>query len=203
MKKKTNIILLLVVALIQFGAIAWLIMRYENVVKNGVECRFACQAYDPHDPFRGRFLRVRVEDTCAYDGGIAADSYRVPVWVKIDPQGGTNGLSKVVKCADKPEDSGLWVHISSANLQYNLRWNHREEDESSDDFYRRRKESGMIARIQFPDKFFLNERIARKAEGIIIKRMNEAVAVYKVMYNSAVLTDIVIGGKSILELARE
>lgn len=192
MKKKTNIILLFAVALIQFGAIAWLIMRYENVVKNGVECRFACQAYDPHDPFLGRFLRVRVEDTCAYDGGIAAGYYRVPIWVKIDPQGGTNGLSKAVKCADKPEDSGLWVHISSANLQ-----------ESTDDFYRRQKESGMIARIQFPDKFFLNERIARKAEVIITKRMNEAVAVYKVMYNSAVLTDIVIGGKSILELARE
>ena len=54
MNKKTLIAAVALVA--QVAAISWLIWRYERVVSQGTEVRFACQAYDPYDPLRGRCL---------------------------------------------------------------------------------------------------------------------------------------------------
>ena len=62
MNKKTLVVAVALVA--QVAAISWLIWRYERVVSQGVEVRFACQAYDPYDPLRGRYLRTSVREDC-------------------------------------------------------------------------------------------------------------------------------------------
>ena len=48
MKSSLKIWGLAAVLAVQFAALGWIIARYERVVTGGVECRFACQAYDPH-----------------------------------------------------------------------------------------------------------------------------------------------------------
>jgi len=35
---------------VQMGVIGWIVQKNERLLCDGTECRFACEAYDPHDP---------------------------------------------------------------------------------------------------------------------------------------------------------
>ena len=60
MKRILLVAVVLVTLVAQLGVIGCFAYRNERLLREGVECRFACQAYDPHDPFRGKYLRVSV-----------------------------------------------------------------------------------------------------------------------------------------------
>lgn len=167
------------VVAVQLAALGWIIGRFERVVRTGTEVRFACRAYDPYDPLRGRYLRMRVEENCSYAEGFKPDSWRFGAFVRIDPTGGTNGLSRVVACAGEPGAEGLWVRLEDLR-QY-----------------------GDTAQVTFPDQFFMNERLAPEAEKILRDRTASAVAVYRATSAGMVLTDVEIDGVSIAELARK
>ena len=64
MKVITKTALASTVLVVQIAAICWLIWRYESIVRHGTEVRFRCEAYDPYDPLRGRYLRTTVRETC-------------------------------------------------------------------------------------------------------------------------------------------
>lgn len=179
MKSSLKIWGLAAVLAVQFAALGWIIARYERVVLGGVECRFACQAYDPYDPFRGRFLRMQVREDCPLVPGFEPDHWKFEAFVQIDPVGETNGLAKVVECAPQPGAEGLWVRM--------------------DRLYK----SGSMAQVNFPNQFFMNERLAPAAERILRERMTSAVAVYRVTPSGMVLTDIEIDGTPIAELAKK
>ena len=98
---------------VQCVAIGWLVWRYESIVRFGKEVRFRCEAYDPYDPLRGRYLRVTVRETCTNlldraDGKAWETTYGAGLFAKLEP--GTNGLWRVAAVADSmPADGGLFA----------------------------------------------------------------------------------------------
>lgn len=198
MKKKTLFVAL--VLLVQIAAIGFLVVRYERVVSQGTEVRFKCQAYDPYDPLRGRYLRTSVEqETANLPHSITNIDYRLRnrFVARIEP--GTNGLWRVAEVALAPTEEGLWVKPKSSHLDYRLPWRDHTSDEKWEDFEKRREASGLVARVKFPDQLFISEKIAPEAEDLLRKKSDDAVAVYRVHNGEIVITDIEIGGKSILK----
>lgn len=203
MNKKTLIIAFALVA--QVAAISWLIWRYECVVSQGVEVRFACQAYDPYDPLRGRYLRTRVSEDCtnmAFQvGETNRYEFRNKLFARLESNG-TNGLWRVAEVAAHPRAEGLWVRPKGSSVEYRIGWSERGKDEKWENFSKRRERSGWKAVVTFPDQLFVNEKLAPEAEKVLQKAAGKsAVAVYRVYKGEIVITDIEVEGKSVAEVA--
>ena len=203
MNKKTLIIAVALVA--QVVAISWLIRRYERVVSQGVEVRFACQAYDPYDPLRGRYLRTRVSEDCtnmAFQvGETNRYEFRNKLFARLESNG-TNGLWRVAEVAAHPRAEGLWVRPKGSSVEYRIGWSERGKDEKWENFSKRRERSGWKAVVTFPDQLFVNEKLAPEAEKVLQKAAGKsAVAVYRVYKGEIVITDIEVEGKSVAEVA--
>ena len=205
MNRKTLIVAVALVA--QVAAIGWLIWRYERVVSQGTEVRFACQAYDPYDPLRGRYLRTRVSEDCTNMAFRACETNRHEfydkLFARLEPNG-ADGLWRVAEVALEPSAEGLWVRPKSSSIEYCLGWSDRGKNEEWDDFDKRKKASGLKAVVTFPDQLFVNEKLAPEAEMVLRKHTGKsAVAVYRVLDGEMVITDIEIDGKPIAQFTRE
>lgn len=205
MNRKTLIVTIALVA--QIAAIGWLIWRYERVVSQGTEVRFACQAYDPYDPLRGRYLRTSVREDCTNIAFQVCETnryvFRNKLFARLEPSG-TNGLWRVAEVAVAPGVEGLWVRPKGASIEYRLGWPERGKDEKWDAFNKRQKKSGLKAVVNFPDQLFVNEKVAPEAEKVLSKHTGKsAVAVYRVLNGEMVITDIEIDGKPIAQFTRE
>jgi hypothetical protein len=217
MMKKS--IFLIAALVIQCSAIGWLIFRYERVVAKGTEVRFNCQAYDPYDPLRGRYLRVNVRESTtniaeevrrkidSSDGyrPILEKADRKAVLVRVEPN--TNGVWRVVEAAFTPSNEGVWIKPKDITVDY-LSYSEREDKEDWSEFKKRRKASGVFIQAEMPNQLFINETIAKKAEKILqeatsVKGKKGAVAVYRVLNNEIVITDIEIKDKSVKAIAKE
>ena len=202
---RTNALLTVVVLAIQCAAIGWLIWRYEDIVRNGTEVRFLCQAYDPYDPLRGRYLRTTVREVCPGEGFIEDWRGRnATLYAKLEPS--TNKLWRVVSVAEAPQGDGLWVKPRSVYIERAIKWSDRRKGESWDDFEKRRNASPQVTSVVLPDQLFVNERLAPVAEKVLRDATSAkgkgAVAVYRAKNGEIVITDIEIDGKSVLALAR-
>ena len=175
MMKKS--IFLIAALVIQCLAIGWLIFRYERVVTKGTEVRFNCQAYDPYDPLRGRYLRVNVRESTTNIAEeirrkfASSDSYpilekadRKAVLVRVAPN--TNGVWRVVEAAFTPSNEGVWIKPKDITVDY-LSYSEREDKEDWSEFEKRRKDSGVFIQAEMPNQLFINETIAKKAEKIL------------------------------------
>ena len=205
MNKKTLIVAVALAA--QVAAICWLIWRYERVVSQGSEVRFACQAYDPYDPLRGRYLRTRVSEDCTNMTFRVCETnryeFRNTLFARLEPSG-TNGLWRVAEVAVEPGAEGLWVRPKSSSIDYRLEWSEQKKDEKWDDFNKRQKKSGLKAVVTFPDQLFINEKLAPEAEKVLRQHTGKsAVAVYRVLNGEMVITDIEIDGRPIAQFTRE
>lgn len=207
MMKKS--IFLIAALVIQCLAIGWLIFRYERVVTKGTEVRFNCQAYDPYDPLRGRYLRVNVRESTTNiaeeirrkfaSGVILEKADRKSVLVRVEPN--ANGVWRVVEAAFTPSNEGVWIKPKDITVAYNLSYSEREDTEDWSEFNKRRKASGVKIVAEMPNQLFINETIAKKAEKILQEATSVkgkgAVAVYRVLNNEIVITDIEIEDKSV------
>ena len=205
MNKKTLIVAVALVA--QVAAIGWLIWRYERVVSQGTEVRFACQAYDPYDPLRGRYLRTRVSEDCTNMAFQVCETNRYEfhdkLFARLEPNG-TNGLWRVAEVAVEPKAEGLWVRPKRSSIEYRLGWSDRGKDEKWEAFNKRQTTLGLKAVVTFPDQLFVNEKLAPEAEKVLRKHTGKsAVAVYRVLNGEMVITDIEIDGKPIAQFTRE
>ncbi len=57
--------------------------------------------------------------------------------------------------------------------------------------------------VEFPDRLFMNEKLAPTAEKILAKKTDSAVAVFRALDGEIIITDIEIEGRPILSAARE
>lgn len=207
MKFNKGFVVAAVALAVQIAAIGWLVWRYERIVLNGTEVRLRCQAYDPYDPLRGRYLSMTVREDCTnilFDASEWSEYDRYnDVFVQLAEIPGSNGLCRVEAVAKKPTASGLWAKPKWVQMEYVLGYNDKGKDESYDDFDARREKSGKKAVVSFPDQLFVNEKVAPEAEKLLRERTASAVAVYRVLDGEAVLTDIEIDGKPILSAVRE
>ena len=201
MKRTTLVALVLAV---QGLALGWLILRYERTVAQGVEVRFPCTAYDPYDPLRGRYLQMTVEErTATLPSSVTNLDYGLKdkFVVRLEPT--TNGLWHVAEAAFEPKKEGVWVRPKSSRMDYRLTSRDQRKKESWKDFNQRRMASGPAVCATFPDRLFVNEKLAPAAEKLLREKSRDAVAVYRVLGGRIVLTDIELNGKSVLKWARE
>lgn len=218
---KSNIgkaVLASVILAAQCVAVGWLVWRYESVVRHGTEVRFRCEAYDPYDPLRGRYLRTTVRETCTNllarsDCKEWKSTYKANLFAKLEPS--TNRLWRISAVADTIPASdaadanakSLWIKAHSANVERSLSWSARGKDESWEAFTARRDKSPFAASVSLPDQLFVNERIASAAENVLRDATSangkSVVAVYRVKDGEIVITDIEIDGKSVIALAHD
>lgn len=171
--------------------LAGLVASYESVMRLGEEVRFRCSAYDPYDPLRGRYLQASVVETCtnvppSAEGETPLRGVRESGLVaKVERADGSNGLFRVVQVADRPRDDGLWV--SPKSVSFNTRGG---------------VQYGLEASVSFPDRLFLNEKLASTADGLLRKKSDRAVAVYRAWRGRIVLVDIEIDGESVVSATR-
>lgn len=190
MSKPLRLAAFAAVLVVHFAAFAWLIGRYERLVTDGTECRFPCAAYDPADPFRGRYLRLNVEMPTPVPQEISTNYWRRGTWyrpcplaVKIEPREDGTGLSRIVAVAEKPTDDGLWLRKCPVRPSYD--------------------EKGT-AHVLLPNQYFLNENLAAEGERVLrVPDATNCVAVYRVRDGRIVLTGIEVAGRPIEDLIRE
>lgn len=205
MKRILLVAVVLVTLVAQLGVIGYFADRNERLLREGVECRFACQAYDPHDPFRGKYLRVSVTaeftDLSVFGLGddVREEDFRTlsDRWIRIDPQGGRRGLSRIVACADEPSGTGVWTRVKSVSPTFVLSYSDRREKEDWKAFEKRRRASGVKGTAELPSRYFISERLAAEAEDAINSGSGRMVAVYRVGGGRIVLTGIEIDGQPI------
>ena len=207
MKTITKTVLATTVLVVQIVAICWLIWRYESIVRHGTEVRFRCEAYDPYDPLRGRYLRTTVRETCPeIVGGMEGPGNMDAAYAKLVPS--TNGLWHIAAVAKTPQSDGeLWIKPKWVRIEHSLQWSAKGKDESWEDFQKRRDASPLAATVALPDQLFLNEHLAPAAEKVLRDATSAkgkgAVAVYRARDGEIVITDIEIDGKSVIARARE
>lgn len=190
MSKPTHLAALAAILIVHFAAFAWLIGRYERIVTDGTECRFPCSAYDPSDPFRGRFLQINVEVRAPVSHEIFTNRLQNGTWyrpcplaVKIEPNGGDAGLSRIAAIAEKPTDEGLWLREHPVRRVYG---------------------TNDTVRIQLPNQYFLNEKLADEGDQLLrTAKASDCVAVYRVRDGRIVLTEIEVKGRPVEDLIRE
>ena len=207
MKINKGFVVAAVALAVQIAAIGWLVWRYERIVLNGTEVRLKCQAYDPYDPLRGRYLSMTVREDCTnilFDASEQSEhDHRNDVFVQLVEIPGSNGLYRVEAVATEPTNGGLWARPKWVRMEYALGYSDKGKDESYDDFHARREKSGRKAVVSFPDQLFVNEKVAPEAEKLLRERTASAIAVYRVLDGEAVLTDIEIADKPILSVVKE
>lgn len=175
--------------------LAGLVASYESVMRLGEEVRFRCSAYDPYDPLRGRYLQASVVETCtnvppSAEGETPLRGVRESGLVaKVERADGSNGLFRVVQVADRPLDDGLWV--SPKSVSFNTRGGVQYGPDAP-----------LEASVSFPDRLFLNEKLASTADGLLRKKSDRAVAVYRAWRGRIVLVDIEIDGESVVSATR-
>lgn len=180
---------ILVILLAQLAVLGAIIWRWEEVVRKGIEFRVPCQAYDPSNPWRGRYLRsvVRADVTVVTNHVIVApvDQYEPlpPGFVMVDKHSVTSTPPLLVYKDEEPTlNPPFWFNSKGATSR-NGKW-----------------------QIDLPNTLYIPERIADNADRILAHNnssgtTNRAVAVFRAWKGDVVITDIEIDGIPIEELA--
>lgn len=198
MKKAVWIRLAAVALAVQAAGLGWLVARYERVLAQGEEIRVPCEGFDPSDPLRGRYLQVAARLDCDEVEGREGGEWqwdwgtRKRYHALLEPaDGGGPATHRVARVALSPGEEGLWVKASDC-------WGTWDAEG---------KKWKFPARVSFPGKLFLDERLAGEADRIFRERLRDAeghrpVAVYRAWKGLLVIADVEIDGVSIRELAR-
>ncbi len=194
MKRMHNLACLLLALGLQMAAILGMIGRYEWICRKGEEVRIPCQAYDPLDPFRGRYLRMSVRErySDSQEGGYPPMGYtgkgsRAPYARFAPGERQENGkvLHHIVEVAQEPSQEGLWMQCLQCYLDFHVADPARPE-----------KKTALV--LEFPHQFFLPEKYASRAEKLLAENPDDGVAVYRVWRGKGVLVDVEVKGISLL-----
>jgi uncharacterized membrane-anchored protein len=174
-----------VLCLVQLGAAASGIARYERVLSSGKAVLLEVAPVDPSDPFRGRYVTLSFALTRTphplkgqapeYDG----TAYIV---LKLDAQ---NVATVDYVTATRPT-SGLW-----------LEGEHASPDDTGKQYY-----------VGLPfDRFYMNEELAPAAElayrDAVTSERGRSHARVRLANGTAVIEDVLLDGVSIDKAARE
>ena len=168
-----------VIFAIQWIVPAMMIVGQEVVLDKGQEIKIECQPIDPYDPFRGRYVRVRLNLSLPENMELPEEFHeqqRVYAHLMLDEE----GFVEVKEITAEEPENVLYVR---GNIP---RW-------------RGAFELGL-------DRYYMNEKLAPEAEKIVRTNIREDSTVWaslKVWKGRAVLTGIFVDGVPIEELARK
>ncbi len=186
---KKAILAILLAQLAVLGAMIW---RYEEVVRKGIEFRVPCRAYDPRNPWRGRYLRstVTADVTVVTNHVIVAvDPVRYQElgagYVMVDKHSVTGAPPLLVYKDEEPTlNPPFWFAVKRV----------------------RSSTAASSWQIDLPNTLYIPERIANNADKILSQSLsqgetNRAVAVFRAWKGDVVITGLEIDGTPIEKLA--
>lgn len=161
-----------------------MIFEQESVLKTGTVYKFKTQPIDPTDPFRGKYITLRFEeDTFLSDSTVQFQSGEdVFVGLKKDEEGFAV-IESVSR--DKPTTTSEFVQAKTGYA-----------------------DSGGSVQIRYPfNKFYLEESKAADAERAYWEANSDSTQIAYALVNikdgNAALKDVIINGKSIVDLVNE
>ena len=138
------------------------ITRYENVIKNGTSYKVKCRAYDPYDPFMGRYVRLNLTDTIPrkdlkFSKDIGENDYfYLDGFVEISAD--ENGF---VKYETLIENDG--PTLSNKNyLKCRIHGDHRSEEDINNGVPRT-----IRITVEDIDRYYMSDKLAKPAEDAI------------------------------------
>lgn len=175
---------------LQWAAPLWQITSYERVLKSGATVRMACEAPDPYDMLRGRYLAVRVKPErvsgVSADPGFAKGETAYAV-LKMDAE----GLVQEVSLSRNPPEAGMYVQVKTGYVS-------TQGDA---------KTGTQTVGIEWPfDRLYLNENLAPKADQWYrdtIRSDKPILADLRVWNGRVVLKDLLQDGKSFRALLEQ
>lgn len=179
--KTLPLILFAIAALAQWAAPLSQIWTHEQVLAKGTLIRLKCQAPDPYDPLRGRYLAVRPDlQEVTVPAGVKVEK-GMQVYVQLTS--GADGLATLSGLSLTPPASGDFIRVK-ARYVYN--------DKVSFDW-------------PF-DRFYINEKLAPEADKWFSENIRTAkgiTAEVRVYNGRAVLQDLSLDGKPFREILKE
>lgn len=180
MDKRVRVLLFSLMAVVQLGALAWMIRDHEQVLEKGRVYRFRTAPIDPRDPFRGEYV---VLDFAAEDGDWPLpDSSALEAYAWLDEDSAGYATIAALRMEPPPDGSDhLRVTFGS--------WG-----------------GDTVHRVQLPfDRFYLEEGDGAATEQLLQPVWEEdtlvqplpAHAVVRVYKGEAVIEDLIVDGRSI------
>jgi hypothetical protein len=154
--------LVLLIVFITVGLPLAQILRYENVIKNGTSYKVKCTAYDPYDPFMGRYVRLNLIETVPRKDleltkDIAEDDYFYhDGFVEISAD--KNGFVKYEKLIEN--DKHLLTNKNY--LKCSIHGNHRSEEDINNGVPRT-----IRITVEDIDRYYMSDKLAKPAEDAI------------------------------------
>ncbi|MCK5028785.1 MAG: GDYXXLXY domain-containing protein [Bacteroidales bacterium] len=184
--KKLILYVFILVALVQLYLPAKMIFDKEKAISSGTEYKFKTAPVDPTDPFRGKYITLRFEETQFIVTDETEWMYGEDAYVILTTD--DEGYAKI-SCVSKTEPFDD-VDFVKAKVSYI----------SSID--------GKNLSIEYPfNRFYMEESKALEAEIVYGETWNNQASVtyalVNVKGNEAVLTDVLIDGVSIREIVKE
>lgn len=181
---KTKLILFAVSAFILLLIPLIQIFRYETVISKGESFIFKCKPVDPYDPFRGRYVRIRIGNEVKI-GKTAVDLTRewsgIPGWTWIEKD--KDGFARCAGFShDKPESGGTY-----AKCKLHKTWNSKNTEEWQVELE--------------PDRVFMNEKLAPQAEAA--QRNNECSVELKIYDGKVVPVKLLMNNKPMIEQLKQ
>jgi uncharacterized membrane-anchored protein len=171
--------------LIQWSVPFNIIWRKERVILAGKEYKFETQPIDPSNPFMGRYISLDFKlDTFTSTSSLQFKNDEA-AYVELGEN--SKGFAFIKRVSKKPpSDNADYVE---AIVTYTV------ETTGS---------SARMFRFKYPfDQFYMNEYKAPKAEALYRSSVRDSsmhtYALIKVLNGDATVTDVVVGGKSIVE----
>lgn len=189
MSSKVKGALLVVVVLLQLGALAWMIYDHEQVLERGTVYKFRTAPIDPRDPFRGEYVILNFE----------AETGNWPLGDNAGSTGNTTafGLLDV--------DSAGYAIITALSHEAPAEGDHLAVTYMT-------WGNDTAERIALPfDRYYLTEGDGAATESMLQPQWNEderveplpAYAVVRVWKGKAVVEDLVIGDRPLKEWLEE
>lgn len=179
--KTLPLIFFAIAALAQWAAPLSQIWTHEQVLAKGTLIRLKCQAPDPYDPLRGRYLAVRpVVHEATVPAGMKLQK-GMQVYVQLTP--GADGFATLSSLSLTPPAEGAYIRLK-AGYVYNEK-----------------------VSFEWPfDRFYVNEKLAPEADRWFAQNLRSAqgiTAEVRVLNGRAVLADLSLDGRPFREILKE
>lgn len=177
-KHKIKITIFFIVGIIQLFTVFSMIHSHEKVLKNGTQYKMKTEAVDPYDPFRGRYIRLAVNNRLLYlpKNNNYKEGQIVYALLKVDK----DGFVQIKSISRKKPNHNNYIKTKIIRLIYVWRESKR--------IYKLKNIS-----LDLPFKrYYIEEGLAPKAEEAYMKQNRKD-------KQSAHITFRVLKGKAILE----
>ena len=203
--KKILFLLLVLAIVVSVGFPLMQISKYESVISNGTSYKVKCTAYDPYDPFMGRYVRLRLGETILKSEfePIESEADKHRFWHRgyVEIYADKDGFVQYRKLID--QDAQL--DSTKDYLKCNIHERYRTEEDIENE-----KPAELNITIDGINRYYMNEKLAKPAEDAIREIFRnrtdndstpgpEVYIELKVLHNSAVPVQLYIGQTKIEE----